>query len=404
MVSRSVAIVGAGPAGLMVAEQLATVGHTVTIYDRMPSPARKFLLAGRGGLNLTHSEETDRFLARYGARSAALAPALAKWSPEAMVAWANGLGIETFTGSSGRIFPRTMKASPLLRAWLKRLDGLGVRLVTRHDWQGFDPAGALVFAAGGSTITVRAGATILALGGASWPRLGSTGSYAEILGRDCIEIAPLRPANCGVEISWSPHVARYAGEPLKRIALTGAGATVRGEAVLTRSGLEGGAVYALSGRLRDEIARDGSAALTLDLRPNMTLPELEARLSAPRGKQSMSTFLRKAAALTPASIALLREAGPLPPDLPGLAAWIKAVPLTVSACAGLERAISTAGGVAFAAVDGNLMLRARPGVFVAGEMLDWEAPTGGYLLQATFATAVVAAEGAAKWLAVQHNE
>ena len=382
----------------MAAERLATAGHSVTIFERMPSPARKFLLAGRGGLNLTHSEDSSRFLARYSERSAALAHALAKWPPEAMIAWANGLGAETFTGSSGRIFPRAMKASPLLRAWLKRLDGLGVRLLTRHNWQGFAPDGALQIEAAGSTVLVRARATILALGGASWPKLGANGAFAEILARDCVEIAPLRPANCGVEIYWSPHVARYAGEPLKRIAITGASATVRGEAMLTRKGLEGGAVYALSGRLRDEIEREGTVVITLDLRPDMTLTELAARLSVPRGKQSMSTFLRKAAALSPASIALVREAGPLPPGALELAERIKASPLRVAACAGLDRAISTAGGVTFGAVDEHYMLRARPGVFVAGEMLDWEAPTGGYLLQATFATAVVAADGAEQWL------
>ena len=312
----------------MAAECLATAGHPVTVFERMPSPARKFLMAGRGGLNLTHSEDIGHFHARYGTGSASLGPALDDWPPAALIAWANGLGIETFIGSSGRVFPRSMKASPLLRAWLKRLDGLGVILKTRHDWRGFDPLCRLIFeAADGARVIAHADVTILALGGASWPRLGANGAWVDILAREGAAIAPLKPANCGVAIPWSPRLLeRFAGEPLKRIAVSFRGASVRGEAVITRTGLEGGAVYALSGRIRDAITEDGGAGLTLDLRPDMTLEAIESRLSVPRGKQSASTFLRKAVALTPPSIAVLREAGPLPTGANDLAARIKAIP------------------------------------------------------------------------------
>ena len=398
-----VAVIGAGPAGLMAAERLSASGCAVTIYDRLPSPARKFLMAGRGGLNLTHSEPFDRFLARYGPTSGTLTAALTAWPPEAMIAWANGLGAATFIGSSGRVFPRAMKASPLLRAWLHRLEAQGVQLVTGHDWQGFGPDGGLRFStAGGPAISLQPEATILALGGASWPRLGSNGAWASILAADGIAISPLKAANCGLLIAWSDHLAsRFAGAPLKRIALTLGQATVRGEGLLTRTGLEGGAAYALSSRVREQVAARGVAHLTLDLRPDLTAGDLTRALSAPRGKQSTATFLRKAVALAPAAIALLREAGPLPTEPSYLAARIKALPLSVTGCAGLERAISTAGGVSFDALDAHLMLRHRPGVFVAGEMLDWDAPTGGYLLQATFATAVLAADGTLRWLAAR---
>ena len=397
----SVAIIGAGPAGLMAAERLAARGHAVTIYESMPSPARKLLIAGRGGLNITHSEDIDRIVTRYGNRGELLRAALTAWSPQATVAWLGDLGIETFTGSSGRVFPRAMKASPLLRAWLRRLDTSGVRLVLGYEWRGFDPSGALLFShPDGREETVIAEATVLAMGGASWPRLGSTGAWTKILSRDGIAVAPLVPANCGILIAWSEHVApRFAGAPLKRMALSIGGRTVRGEAIITRNGLEGGAVYAVSSLVRDTIAAGGGAQFTLDLRPDMTLSELSHRLSSPRGKQSAANFLRKAVALTPAAIALMREPGPLPTDPAGLAGRIKALRLSATGCCGLERAISTAGGVTFDALDETFMIRARPGVFVAGEMIDWDAPTGGYLLQATLATAVAAAAGVDRWLA-----
>ncbi len=394
------AVIGAGPAGLMAAEQLAASGVSVTVYDRMPSAGRKFLMAGRGGLNLTHSEELSCFIARYGAGAAHLACALDTWTPAQMVDWAHGLGIETFTGSSGRVFPKAMKASPLLRAWLKRLDGLGVQLLTGHTWHGFDDTDRLVFATSeGAERRAIADVVILAMGGASWPRLGSDGAWVRPLQSLGVPIKPLVASNCGVTIPWSPHLlARHAGAPLKRVALSIGDRTVRGEAIISRQGLEGGAVYALGAAIREALADHGHAEVVLDLRPDMTREELARRLSAERGKQSTATFLKRTLKLAPAAIALMHEAKLLPAEGAALARRIKSVPLIATGTAGLERAISTAGGVAFEGVDRFGMLNARPGVFVAGEMLDFDAPTGGYLLQATFATAVVAAQGASRWL------
>ncbi|HEX2554560.1 MAG TPA: TIGR03862 family flavoprotein [Microvirga sp.] len=393
---------GGGPAGLMAAEVLGRAGCAVTVYDRMPSPARKLLIAGRGGLNLTHTEGLERFLARYGEARERLGPLIEAFPPADLRAWCEGLGQETFVGSSGRVFPSAFKASPLLRAWLRRLDGLGVRVALRHRWEGWDETGALVFARpDGGRVAVRPDAAILALGGASWPRLGSDGAWTGPLAAQGIPVAPLRPANMGFTVAWSEVMrSRFAGEPLKRIALAFAGQTVRGEAVVTAAGLEGGAVYALSAPLREAVLRGGHAVLSVDLRPDLPAEVLARRLAAPQAKQSASTFLRKAAGLAPVGIALLREAhGPgLPREPAALARAIKAVPLRLTGVAPIERAISTAGGVAFAALDGRLMLRARPGTFAAGEMLDWEAPTGGYLLQASFATGVAAAKGALAWL------
>jgi uncharacterized flavoprotein (TIGR03862 family) len=378
----------------MAAEVLSAAGLAVTIYDRMPSPARKLLIAGRGGLNLTHSEPLDRFVARYGKAAVWMKPILEAFPPQALIAWAEGLGQPTFEGTSGRVFPKTMKASPLLRAWLARLRNQGVVIKTRRDWRGWDDAGALIFTHGAETVRVQADATILALGGASWPRLGSTGSWAEILRTRGVPVTPFRPANCGFTIAWSePFRARFQGHPLKGIALTFAGRTVRGEAMITRTGIEGGAVYALSAALRDALAGQGSVTVTLDLRPEITHADLAAKLARPRGSDSMSNFLRKAVALSPVALNLLREAHgvKLATTPAGLAAQIKSVPITLTGTQGLDRAISTAGGVALDALDEDLMLRALPNVYAVGEMLDWEAPTGGYLLQATFATAVAAA-------------
>ncbi len=360
---KTAAIIGAGPAGLMAAEVLSAGGMAVTVHDRMPSPGRKFLMAGRGGLNLTHSEDFEIFLTRYGTAAVKLRPMLEAFPPAALIAWANGLGQETFVGSSGRVFPKAMKASPLLRAWLKRLEEQGVRFRMRHEWAGFGDGSADV--------------TVLAMGGASWPRLGSDGAWVSHMD---VPVAPLRPANGGFDVAWTPYFReRFAGQPLKNIALRFGGRSVRGEAMVTSYGLEGGAIYALSSALREGLP----ARIEIDLRPDQSEDQIAARLARPRGRASLSTFLRKAVNLSPLEIALLRAGGP--------GARIKAVPLTLTAAQPLARAISTAGGVTFDAVDDGLMLKAHPGIHVVGEMLDWEAPTGGYLLQACFSTGAFAA-------------
>jgi uncharacterized flavoprotein (TIGR03862 family) len=396
--SRSVAIIGAGPAGLIAAETLAAAGIAVTVHDRMPSVGRKLLMAGRGGLNLTHSEPLEAFLRRYGGATPRLAPLVEAFPPEALRAWAEELGAPTFVGSSGRVFPKSLKASPLLRAWLRRLDGLGVRFALRDDWQGFDDAGRALFGRpDGLTAAIAAGATLLALGGASWPRLGSNGTWAGILASRGVEITPLRPANVGFRAEWSETFrSRFAGTPLKALAIRFEDTILRGEAMITGYGLEGGVIYALSARLREAIERDGSATISLDLAPGRSAAELAARIAGQKPGQSLANLLRKAAHLAPVAINLMREAGggpALPRDAEELAALIKAVPIRLTGIEGLERAISTAGGVAWSGLDDGLMLTAMPGVFVAGEMIDWEAPTGGYLLQACFATGIAAAKG-----------
>jgi hypothetical protein len=392
-------IVGGGPAGLIAAETLATAGVGVTLVERMPSVGRKFLIAGRGGLNLTHSEPLEDFLRRYGDAAGWLAPLIRRHSPEALIAWCEGLGQPVFTGSSGRVFPLAMKASPLLRAWLARLDGLGVTLLTRTRWLGFAPDGAARLEGPDGERRVRADAVILAMGGASWPRLGSDGAWAPLLAAAGAPVTPLTPSNAGVLIPWSAHLSqRFAGEPLKRIGLSVGRRAVRGEAVITSAGLEGGAVYALGPAIRAALAGQGEAQLLLDLRPDLTFRALSERLAGPRDGASLATILRKRAGLPPVAGALLREAGPPPTGAADLAERIKALPLRVTGLSAFERAISTAGGVSRDGLDERLMLRAAPGVFAAGEMLDWDAPTGGYLLQASFATGRAAAEGALAWL------
>ncbi|MFT4912597.1 MAG: putative flavoprotein (TIGR03862 family) [Brevundimonas sp.] len=399
--AKTIHIVGAGPAGLMAAERLAQAGAQVTVHERMPSPGRKLLMAGRGGLNLTHSEDQAAFEGRYGTAAGAVSPWLDAFSPDDLTAWAEGLGQATFTGSSGRVFPRAMKASPLLRAWLARLDGLGVQLRTRSRWTGWSEDGALRFETPDGEQLERPDAVVLALGGASWPKLGSDGLWTEPLAAAGVAVVPLRPSNMGVNIDWSEVVrARVAGQPLKGVALTVGDRTVRGEAVVTTYGLEGGAVYTLSAALREAVAAEGSALLTVDLRPDLSIEALAARLQAGRGKDSMASWLRKAGGLSAPAAALLREVpGEMPTGPDKLARRIKALRLTVTGVQGLARAISTAGGVRLDATGPDLMLTARPGVFVAGEMLDWEAPTGGYLLQASLASGVVAAMGVEAWLA-----
>jgi len=397
-----VVVVGGGPAGLMAADVISSAGVGVTLYDAMPSVGRKLLMAGRGGLNLTHSEPLEAFLARYGAAREFLAHPVMAFSPAALRQMADDLGQETFVGSSGRVFPRAMKASPLLRAWLARLARQGVAIRSRHRLVGLDPCGrALVAANGGMAQPVTADAIVLALGGASWPRLGSDGAWIPWLSALGLRISPLVAANAGVSIAWSEHFAqRFAGAPLKRIAITIDGHRSRGEAVVTRSGLEGGAIYALTPAVRAAIDRLVPATLSVDLRPDLALPDLAARLSRPRGKRSVSEWLRKTVRLPPVGIGLLREAAgmTLPDDPAILGSLIKAVPLPVTGIGSLAHAISSAGGVALDGIDADMMIKARPGIFVAGEMLDWEAPTGGYLLQACFATGHAAGRGVLRYL------
>ncbi|HVY14693.1 MAG TPA: TIGR03862 family flavoprotein [Rhodopila sp.] len=423
MTRRSAAVVGGGPAGLIAAEFLSAAGVAVTVYDRMPSVGRKLLMAGRSGLNLTHSEALPDLLARYGAARGRLAPLIEAFPPEALVAWCEGLGQPTFVGSSGRVFPVAMKASPLLRAWLGRLAARGVVVRPRHGWMGWD-GDALRFQVGGGdgravpgrdgggvpgrdadgvvagraapALVVRPDVTVLALGGASWPRLGSDAAWTPWMAP---LVTPFRPANCGFAVAWSaPFRDRFAGRPLKRLALRFGGTVVRGEAVVTSTGIEGGAVYALSAPLRDAIETQGSATLAIDLRPDLCRAALAERLGGPARGQSLSNRLRKQAGLSAEAIGLVQEAlhaGAPSFDLAGL---IKALPLRLTGTVPIDRAISSAGGLRWDALDEGLMLRDRPGVFAAGEMLDWEAPTGGYLLQACFSTGVAAARGALRWL------
>jgi uncharacterized flavoprotein (TIGR03862 family) len=403
--SKNVAIIGAGPTGLMAAEVLAQGGANVTVYDAMPSAGRKFLMAGRGGLNLTHSEPLPQFLARYRAAAPHLQAAIDAFPPNALREWSEALGQETFIGSSGRVFPKTFKASPLLRAWLRRLDSMGVKLMLRHRWTGWDEHGHLRFQTPDGPRTAEDGATVLALGGASWPRLGSDGSWAETLAAKGVKISKLRPANSGFTVAWSDIFRdRFEGQPLKGVALTSGQHTVRGEAIVTRTGIEGGAVYALSADLREAIDSSGRATLHIALRPDLETKDLIAKLSAPKGKQSLSNFLRKVVSLSPVAIGLLQEAAKasgasLSSQSPAdLARLVNAVPIELTGTAPIARAISTAGGISFDELDPDYMLRRLPGVFAAGEMLDWEAPTGGYLLQASFATGAAAGRGVLKWL------
>ncbi|MFT3996954.1 MAG: TIGR03862 family flavoprotein [Asticcacaulis sp.] len=390
--SPSIAVIGAGPAGLMLAERLSAAGLRVDIYDRMPSVARKFLMAGRGGLNLTHSEPLAAFIGRYGPASAMLKPAIEAFPPRGLRDWADGLGANSFVGTSGRVFPKALKASPLLRAWLHRLEAQGVRLHTRHDWTGWED-GALRFDHQGEAVHVRPDVTVLALGGASWPRLGGDGGWMEALSARGVATAPFRPANMGFTADWSPHVRdKFAGEPLKNIALTFDNRTRKGEIMLTRHGVEGGLIYAFAAALRDAIQRKGQAIIHIDLKPEWSEAQIINRLSRGAKNDSLSNRLRKTLNLTPPQIALLREGGEPTP------ARIKALPVTLTGAQGLERAISSAGGIRLDAITKDYELKALPGVYAIGEMLDWEAPTGGYLLQACFSQAVWTAEAIQKRL------
>jgi hypothetical protein len=388
-----IAIIGAGPAGLIAADILSAAGKRVIVYERMPSVARKFLMAGRGGLNLTHSEPFAQFMTRYCEAQTQLQPILEAFTPSDLIAWVNGLGQDTFIGSSGRVFPKAMKASPLLRALLQRLTAQGVEIQTRANWTGWDDAGALTFGPPASSRHEKPSATILALGGASWPKLGSDGSWTDLLATRGVALTPFRASNVGFDVPWRPHIReRFAGEPLKTIALRHNDREIRGEAMITEYGIEGGAIYALSGELR-------SAAPTtvhIDLRPALSQNDIADKLTRAKRGDSLSSTLRKTLGLTPLAIALLHENGAPPREPQALAAHIKAIPIQLLAPRGLNRAISSAGGVRWDAVDENLQLRAIPNTYVAGEMLDWEAPTGGYLLQASFATAIHAARAILK--------
>jgi uncharacterized flavoprotein (TIGR03862 family) len=402
----NVAIIGAGPAGLMAAEVIGQGGAGVTIYDSMPSAGRKLLMAGRGGLNLTHSEPLPAFLTRYREATPKLAAAIEAFSPDALREWSEALGQPTFVGSSGRVFPEAFKASPLLRAWLRRLDAAGVQFKLRHRWTGWDNEGRLSFQTPAGQTTVDARATVLALGGASWPRLGSDGAWAKTLAAKGVAITELRPANCGFTVAWSDIFRnRFEGQPLKGAALSFGAQTVRGEAVITRAGIEGGAIYALSADLREAIIASGQAMLHVALRPDIPTSDLIARLSAPKARPSFSNWLRKAAHLSPVAIGLLQEAaiasGVVLSSLStaSLGGLINDVPIKLDGTASIARAISTAGGISFDELDADFMIRRLPGTFAAGEMLDWEAPTGGYLLQASFATGAAAGRGVLKRMA-----
>ena len=402
----NIIIIGGGPAGLMAAEAASAAGAQVDLYDVMASVGRKFLLAGQGGLNLTHSEPSEKFLSRYGARREQIAPLLASFGPDALKAWARGLGIETFVGTSGRVFPKDLKAAPLLRSWLRRLRKAGVHFHVRHRWVGWNEQGGLSFATPEGNRSVQADAVVLALGGGSWPKLGSDASWVPLLAGHGVHIAPLQPANCGFDVGWSEHFrTKFAGQPVKSVAIImrtsiGAESWHPGEFVITETGVEGGVIYTVSAFLRDELLAKGVATLHLDLAPDRDGPRLTHDLSRSRGKRTMATHLQRQAHIEGVKAGLLREVVSKEDftDPAHLAAAIKSLPLRLVAPRPLEEAISTAGGVPFEALDERLMIRTLPGIFCAGEMLDWEAPTGGYLLTACFATGRAAGAGAVEWL------
>lgn len=396
---KQVAIIGGGPAGLMAAEELSSSDLDVTVYEGMPTVARKFLMAGKSGLNITHGEDYALFTSRYGASQPRLQQALDRFTPHMLRDWAHGLGQETFVGTSGRVFPRAMKASPLLREWLGRLANRGVNIRTRHRWIGLRDR-AVLFDTPAGPVEVRPDAVLLALGGASWPRLGSTGEWVEELRNAGIEVTDFRPANCGFDVAWSDHFRdRFAGEPVKSVITTSSAGRFEGEFVVTRHGVEGSLIYAHSAVLRDSLLTDGQAVLTIDLTPGRSEERIERDLARGSNKDSLSNRLRKSVGLPPVKVALLRDCGSLTGMTAGqIAQLIKAVPLRLDAPRPLAEAISSAGGIRWDGINDDYMLKTRPGVFVAGEMLDWEAPTGGYLLTACFATGKAAAIGLSRWL------
>jgi hypothetical protein len=404
--NRTVAIIGGGPAGLMAAEVLSQHGVQVDVYDAMPSVGRKFLMAGKGGMNITHTEPLEAFLNRYGSRREEIKALLDQFTPQELREWVRGLGIDTFVGSSGRVFPTDMKAAPLLRSWLHRLRENGVSFHMRHRWTGWDEAGQLKFVTPQGDITVTQDVVILALGGGSWPQLGSDGLWTAVLQQHKVIVAPLRPSNCGFDVGWTDHFrTHFAGQPLKAVVVgftdaAGKGYQKQGDCMLTSSGIEGGVVYALSAYLRDEIASQGHATIFLDLTPGKDMQRVHAEVAHPRGSRSMSSHLQSRVGLNRVQIGLLREVVPAAHffDAIQLSKAIKALPIKLNATRPLAEAISSAGGVGFDSLDHQLMLEVMPGIFCAGEMLDWEAPTGGYLLTACMASGRAAGVGAVEWL------
>jgi uncharacterized flavoprotein (TIGR03862 family) len=400
LAEKTIAIIGGGPAGLMAAEVLSACGHSVTVYEAMPTFGRKFLLAGKSGLNITHSEDFARFAEWFGAASGRLRPALDAFTPDDLRDWAAGLGTQTFVGTSGRVFPTVMKASPLLRSWLRRLEAQGVSLKTRHRWMGFSDEGYRFQAPDGQTL-VAPDAALLALGGASWPRLGSDAAWVPWLHAKGVSVEAFQPANCGFDVAWSEvFLSRFAGEPLKSVTATSDAGMVQGEFVISRHGIEGSLIYAHAAALRERINREGSAVLSVDLMPGRTKERLVQDLGRQDPKASFSNRLRKGAGLDGVKAALVREieadAPRAPPD--ELARLLKALPIPLVRARPIEEAISSAGGIAWRDVDNQFMLKPLPGLFAAGEMLDWEAPTGGYLLTACLATGRAAARGMDTWL------
>lgn len=400
---KTVIIIGGGPAGLMAAEVVSARGVAVEVYDAMPSLGRKLLMAGKSGLNITHSDPFEVFVRRYGQRRALLEPMLRNFGADDLRAWVHGFGIQTFIGTSGRVFPVGMKASPLLRAWLNRLAGAGVRFHVRHKWLGWAEDGALKFRSPEGEKLVKAEAVVLALGGGSWSRLGSDGAWVPWLEQAGAKVEPLRPANCGFDVAWSEHFReKFDGQPVKSVVLTFGEFRQQGEFIITKEGVEGGLIYAASAPLRNELAETGTAILYLDLKPDRTLDWLAEKLSRPRGKRSLATYLEKSLGIYGVKAGLLREfvSKEAFTNAEQLAGFIKALPVPLVAPRPLDEAISSAGGVTFESLDESLMLKNSPGVFCAGEMLDWEAPTGGYLLTACFASGVAAGNGALKWLGI----
>lgn len=406
LINKTAAVIGGGPAGLMAAGILAQGGVRVDLYEAMPWPGRKFLVAGKGGLNLTHSESLEPFLSRYGTRRAKLEPYLFQFGPQELVQWVRQLGFETFVGTSGRVFPTGLKASPILRAWLQSLTRSGVKIHTRHKWLGWNEQGALHFLAPQGEVWVQAQAVVLALGGGSYPRLGSNAAWVPLLRAHGVQVNDLKPSNCGFDVGWSEHFqSHFEGSPVRPVALEFSDAQGRsfhqqGEFIITRTGLEGSLIYAASALLRDAIETSGRAEIRLDLAPDWTVQKLADRLSQPRGKSSISSHLKKAVGLQGVKAGLLWEVLPKEvfQDAFGLATAIKSLPILLDGPRPLEEAISTAGGIDFGDLDDNLMVRDMPGVFCAGEMLDWEAPTGGYLLTACFSTGRAAGQSALDWL------